>query len=151
MTKSFDDGATPLTELADAILRVARELDPKGPRGADGVIGLSGGEAVVLRWIHRNPGTCASEAATATAIARSNISVVLRSLEGHGLIDRRKDAQDGRTSKLFVTPKAEENLTRLRAHWSRRLNEALAGDLDGVDNARAVLGRIEAGLHRSAV
>lgn len=151
MTKSFDDGATPLTELADAILRVARELDPKGPRGADGVIGLSGGEAVVLRWIHRNPGTCASEAATATAIARSNISVVLRSLEGHGLIDRRKDAQDGRTLKLFVTPKAEENLTRLRAHWSRRLNEALAGDLDGVDNARAVLGRIEAGLHRSAV
>lgn len=149
MINSFDDGMTPLTELADVILRVARELDPQGPRGVAGVVALTGSEALILRCIHRNPGCCASDVSSTTAIARSNVSVALRSLEGHGLIRRHRDEHDGRTSRLFVTDKADRNLERLRAHWSRRLTEALGGDTHGVEQARALLSSIDEGLHRT--
>lgn len=123
-----DDERT-LARLADAVLRVARELDPHTVRAA-GVVPLSGVEAAVIRWIDRAPGTTASDAAEATGLKRSNLSAAVRSLVEKGLVDRRTDAADARIVRLHPTDHARDTIDRLHAHWATRLRDAVGDRLD---------------------
>jgi len=137
-------------ELAEVILRVARELDPHGESAPD-IIALTGTERLVMRWIDRHPGTSPSTTADATALRRSNVSAAVRELERKGMIERRARSDDGRHVQLFATDLAIENIARLRAWWTARLQEALPGlDDDEVDAALSLLRRLDEGLRPSA-
>lgn len=143
MPPSVSDGA--LAELADVVMRVAREIDPKAPQAPD-IVTLTGTEALVMRWVHHNPGASPSAVAKATALQRSNCSVALRSLVAKGLIERHTAPDDARVTRLHATALAEESVQRLHAYWADRLREALGGDEAGVQAAAALLARIEGGL-----
>jgi len=126
-------------------MRVAREIDPKAPQAPD-IVTLTGTEALVMRWVHHNPGASPSTVAKATALQRSNCSVALRSLVAKGLIERQTAPDDARVTRLHPTALAEESVQRLHAYWADRLREALGGDEAGVQAAAALLARIEGGL-----
>jgi len=136
-----------LAELADVVLRVAREIDPHGQRAVD-IVPLTGTEALVMRWIDRNPGTSPSSTADATALQRSNLSVALRSLVAKGMVERRQDPDDARTVQLHPTDLARDSVERLHAHWAGTIRAALGHRADDVRAAYDVLARIDDGLRR---
>ncbi|MEP9393368.1 MULTISPECIES: MarR family winged helix-turn-helix transcriptional regulator [Gordonia] len=142
-----------LVDIAEVVLRVAREIEPHGPAGVSGVVPLNGSEVLVMRWIHHNPGTCPAEGATATGLKRSNFSAVLRSLEAKDMVRRSPDPDDARSVRLYATRRAETSIARLHDFWRRRLTGAL--DQASADSslseaelltARMVLERLSAGL-----
>lgn len=145
MAPAVSDNA--LAEFADVVLRIGREVDPHGPHALD-IVPLTGTEALVMRWVHRNPGASPSAVAEATALQRSNCSVALRALVGKGMVERRTDPDDARTVQLHPTPLAHDSIARLHAHWAERLRAALGGDEDGIDAAAGLLARIDDGLRR---
>lgn len=141
-----------LAELAEVVLRVAREIDPHGPRALD-VVPLTGTEALVMRWVDRNPGVSPSAVADATALKRSNLSVAVGALVAKGMVERRPAPHDARTVQLFPTDLATRNVARLRAHWADLLREALGGGdvgdrglRDAVHRTSALLTRIDDGI-----
>lgn len=145
------DANTPdpvLVELADAILRVARELEPHSLAGA-GLKALTGTEATVLRWVHRHPGCTPSAVAEANGLQRSNISAALRSLTAKGLIERRRDGTDSRQISLDVTDTAREGIAGLYVTWSQMMGDALGDQAAQADAAVVVLGLVEDYLRRS--
>ncbi|WP_062305357.1 MarR family winged helix-turn-helix transcriptional regulator [Demequina subtropica] len=137
-----------LAELAECILRIARELDPHAAGAGVDVVPLTGTETAVLRWIHRNPGTSPSAAAEATGLKRPNLSVALRSLEGKGLVSREPDPDDHRHAVLHATPLADEGIARLRAFWASRIRDAMGIDVGAAADVAAVLGRLDEGMRR---
>lgn len=145
MAPAVSDDA--LAEFADVVLRIGREVDPHGPNAPD-IVPLTGTEALVMRWVHRNPGASPSAVADATALQRSNCSVALRSLVAKGMVERRTDPDDARTVQLHPTSRANGSIERLHAHWAGRLRAALAGDEDGLAAAATLLARIDDGLRR---
>ncbi|GAB06397.1 MarR family transcriptional regulator [Gordonia amarae] len=136
-----------LVELADAILRVARELESHSVTGA-GLKTLTGTEATVLRWVHRNPGCSPSAAAEATGLQRSNLSTALRGLTAKGLVERHRDATDSRQVSLDVTDSAREGIAALNATWSQIMADALGAQSGQAVAAVTVLGLIDDYLRR---
>jgi DNA-binding MarR family transcriptional regulator len=134
-----------LAELADAVLRISREVDPNGSRAID-IVPLTGTEALVMRWVDRHPGSTPSAVAEATALKRSNTSVALGSLVTKGMVERRPDPADARTVQLYATDLARQSVERLRAHWAEMLRQALGGDDADVASTLATLTRIDTGL-----
>lgn len=136
---------TALADLAFVLLGAARELQLQhahDPR----VVELTATEITVLRCIEDHPGTTPAAAATVTGLQRSNLSAALRVLAQKGMIERRPDPVDRRSHRLHPTPAAAENLIRLRAVWTRVLQEALRDDLSGLEETVALLARLENGL-----
>ncbi|ROP80687.1 MarR family winged helix-turn-helix transcriptional regulator [Curtobacterium sp. PhB115] len=134
-----------LAEFADAVLRISREIDPHGATALD-IVPLTGTEALVMRWVARNPGTSPSATADATALKRSNLSVALRALADKGMVERRQDPHDARTVQLHATALAGESIERLHAHWAGKLRQALGGDERGAAEGLALLERLDEGL-----
>lgn len=145
MPPAISDGA--LAEFADVVMRIAREIDPNGPQAPD-IVPLTGTEALVMRWVHHNPGASPSAVAKATALQRSNCSVALRSLVAKGMIERQTAPDDARAVRLQPTALADESVRKLHAFWADRLRSALDGDDAGVEAAAALLARVEGGLRR---
>jgi DNA-binding MarR family transcriptional regulator len=142
-----------LAQLADAVLRIARELDPTARRSED-VVPLTGTEVLVMRWVHTNPGTTPSATADATALRRSNLSVALGALMTKGMVERRPHPGDARTAQLYPTALAAESIGVLKGRWAETLRTALGAapaDVDDtavVASAVALLARVEEGLRR---
>jgi DNA-binding MarR family transcriptional regulator len=142
-----------LAQLADAVLRVARELDPTARRSED-VVPLTGTEVLVMRWVDTNPGTTPSETADATALRRSNLSVALGALVAKGMVERRTHPGDARLAQLYPTALAAESIGVLKGRWAETLRTALRAAPSDVDetavvaSAVALLGRVEEGLRR---
>lgn len=133
--------------LADLLFALAREVEPHGRRGVD-VMALSRVESTVLRWIDICPGTSPSATAEATGLLRSNLSAALRGLEAKGMVTRTQDPDDHRLVRLYLTETARQNRERLHRHWAGLVTEALGGDLDGLDEAIALLARLDEGFRK---
>ena len=131
-------------DLAEVVLRVARELSFREHRDADAV-SLTPANANVMRHVDRNPGTTPRDVADATGVLRSNLSASLRELEKLGFLERCTDPADGRGVRLFSTELAAQNLVTVREGWAAHTRQALGG-LAGVDAATALLEQMADGL-----
>lgn len=134
-------GDTP-GDIADLLLRVARKIQLTGP--GEG-IELTHLESMVMTRIDDMPGITPTELRTALNLKSSNMSATLRSLETKGLVERTRDAADGRMVRILPTAFAAENLAWVRDSWTG----ALAGLLpDAAENTQlaAVLRRLDEGL-----
>jgi DNA-binding MarR family transcriptional regulator len=134
-----------MADLVDLVVNVAREVRHHGARDT-AVVRLTSAEGNVMRYVDRHPGASAGEVAEATGLQRSNLSTALRGLEAGGLIERRADDADGRTVHVHPTPKAAENLRRLRHEWAQRVEAALGGETEHLEGAVALLRTLEEGL-----
>jgi DNA-binding MarR family transcriptional regulator len=135
-----------LADLAELILNVAREIRSRRPGDDDRVIHLSWSEAHVMRFVDHNPGAAPSDVAEATGLRRSNLSTALRSLEAHGLVERRSDPSDRRGINLYPTALAASNLALVRTDWARHLASTLGEDRAAVTDTLTLLRRLEDGL-----
>lgn len=131
-----------LFELADLILAVGRHIN--AAKEADAASGTPL-EGAVMRYIDRHPGTTVGAAAEATQMISSNVSRAVRGLEKKGLVRRDADQHDARRVRLHPTPKAAENLQRLRDTWARLL-DGIVTDADEIGTLIAALQNIETQL-----
>ncbi len=138
-------GSEALADLAELILTVAREI--RFPRfDDDRIVALGFSDANVMRYIDHHPGATPSDVAQATGLHRSNLSTALRTLERHGLVERRNDSADRRGVNLFPTARAAANLALVRGEWARALGIALGPDRANIADALGLLRRLEHGL-----
>ncbi|MFI2103181.1 MarR family winged helix-turn-helix transcriptional regulator [Isoptericola sp. NPDC019693] len=111
------------TDLADAVLELARHLDVRSAE-LRGVVPLTGTEVAVIRAVRRAPRATPSRIAEVTGLARSNVSTALRTLEARGLVVREHPAGDGRRVELVATDLSADHVARLHEFWERRLGQA---------------------------
>lgn len=138
----IDEQARRLFEFADLIHGIARQLRPPSDLEPGTCTPI---EISVMRFIHRHPGSSARAASQATLLPTSNLSRVLRSLVGKGLIWREADTRDARVVRLYPTKVAARNFDRMRESWS----QALEGIVDGpeaLDAINTTLRRVETEL-----
>ncbi|WP_036320309.1 MarR family winged helix-turn-helix transcriptional regulator [Microbacterium indicum] len=117
-----------LADLAEIVSALSRTIER---RHADAdITELTVSEHAVMRFVDRNPGTTPSAIAHAVDMQRPNVSALLRRLEEKGLLMRTDAPGDGRGVTVTSTPRAAENLRRLRQVWSGALSPARgAGDI----------------------
>lgn len=130
--------AADLADLAGAVLALSREIELRHSEEPD-VAPLPITARMVLRQVDRHPGATPSAIAAATGLQRSNVSAALRTLEGHGLVERRAASGDGRGVTVHPTARAAANLRALRRIWSRTLAPALPTDTDAAGLAALLL------------
>ncbi|MBB1159787.1 MULTISPECIES: MarR family winged helix-turn-helix transcriptional regulator [Amycolatopsis] len=131
-----------LFEVADLILAVARHINAAKEANAESGTPLEG---AVMRFVDRHPGTTVNAAAEATQMISSNVSRAVRGLENKGLLRREADPEDARRVRLYPTPKAAENLQKLRDTWSALLDGTFTGPAE-IDALIKTLHGIEARL-----
>ena len=94
---------------------------------------LPASELEVMRLLVRRPGLTVGEVARELGLQRTNASAAIRTLIGRGLLQRARDADDGRVARLTPTSRAIENRDRREAAWGA----ALAARLSGLEAADA--------------
>jgi DNA-binding MarR family transcriptional regulator len=91
-------------------------------------LGLSAGEAGVLRLLARNPAISQRALATRLGAVPSRVVVLIDALEGRGLVSRQRSATDRRNHELRLTEIGTDLLGRLREvaeHHEKELFEPL--------------------------
>jgi DNA-binding transcriptional ArsR family regulator len=97
-----EDLAVPLFDLAWLLPRtIGAERDPRWV--------LPASELEVMRLLVRRPGASVNDVAAGLRLQPANVSTTLRSLERRGLVERRRDEQDGRVVRLHPTALALEH------------------------------------------
>jgi DNA-binding MarR family transcriptional regulator len=147
MKKSVPDHH--LVELAELVLRIAREIDPHGANAID-IVPLTGTEALVLRWIESHPGTCTKETCEAMQLKHSNASTAVTNLVTKGLVERKTDPTDRRLVRLHPTELARDNVARLHAHWAGRMRGAVGQDGASLEALLELLRRTDRELRINA-
>lgn len=143
-TEDQNSPADPYADLANAVLRAAREIALRGYRNPE-AIALTPSNINVIRYIEQHPGASPSEVAEGSGLRRSNLSTALRELEKLGFVKRSLDPRDGRAIRLHATPRVAQNLARVRAEWSQCIDEGLGPSVD-VSEALRLLTRLNEGL-----
>ena len=132
-------------DLADLVLIIAREIQFRGYTDEQ-AIPLSQSEGMVMRYLQTDPDAPPSRIATATGLQRTNMSAVLRGLEGKGLIERHASPEDGRGVTVRPTEHGKSNYALVRQEWARAVSAAAGGDTSNLHAALRLLRDIEAGL-----
>ena len=120
--------------LHDLAWLMPRTIDAREATGLD-ALPLS--ELEVMRLLVRRPGLTVGEVARELGLQRTNASAAIRTLIGRGLLQRARDASDGRVARLTPTPRAIENRDRREAVWGEALSERLSA-LDPAVAARVI-------------
>jgi len=114
------DLAVVLHDLAWLLPRtIGREPDPRHV--------LPASELEVMRLLVRRPGLSVNDTAAELRLAPANVSTALRALEARGLLERRRDAADGRVVRLHPTGAALAHRSDQELAWGNALAQALAG------------------------
>ncbi|WP_433186288.1 MarR family winged helix-turn-helix transcriptional regulator [Actinoallomurus sp. CA-150999] len=132
-------------ELADLVLIIAREIQFRG-YADERAVPLSQSEGMVMRYLLGVPAAPPSRIAAATGLQRTNLSAVLRTLEGKGLIERQADPDDGRGVTVRATQHGKTNYALVRHEWATILSAAAGGDSADLDAALGFLRAVEAAL-----
>jgi DNA-binding MarR family transcriptional regulator len=107
--------------LRSAVLRIGRLL-----RTASADEGLTPTQSAVLGLLVRRGPMRAGDVAAAEGINPTLLSRVLGLLEERGLVARRPDPEDGRSTQVRATAAGRRLVTRLRARRAALLGERLA-------------------------
>ena len=99
-----------------------------------------------MRYLQTDPDAPPSRIAAATGLQRTNLSAVLRGLEGKGLIERHASSEDGRGVTVRPTEHGKSNYALVRQEWARAVSAAAGGDSSDLDPALRLLRDIEDGL-----
>jgi len=121
-TKDRDIAARVSVELHTAARLMRRNFDRRAKAH-----GLSRSRWQVLWHLVQRQGVKQSELAERMDVAPISLARQLDNLEQEGMIERRRDEQDRRCFRIYLTPAAEEALETLRPLAEETRREALAG------------------------
>jgi DNA-binding MarR family transcriptional regulator len=117
--ETFVDLAVVLHDLAWLLPRtIGRETEP-------GQV-LPPSELEIMRLLVRRPDLSVNETAAELRLAPANVSTALRALEARGLLERRRDPDDGRVVRLHPTDAALAHRHDQERMWGSALARALA-------------------------
>jgi DNA-binding MarR family transcriptional regulator len=112
-------------ELAQTIGRLRRAIRHQ-TRLEWGASPLPEAQLELVRLVRARPGLRPREAAEALGVLPNTISTLLTSLEGMGLLERRRGGADARCVQIHLTPAAFERI----ASWQDRRQAVVATALD---------------------
>jgi len=131
-------------DFADLVLEIAREIQFRGYASPEAVQ-LVPSEGTVMRYLLKHPGALPSQVALATGLQRTNLSTVLRGLEEKKLIERIPSPDDGRSVRIYPTPRVLRNYSIVRQEWASWVASA-SDDDPAVENALPLLQKVHEGL-----
>jgi DNA-binding MarR family transcriptional regulator len=133
------------TELARVVARLGRGLRYR-TRAAREAIEVTQAEADLLRLLDRHPGIRVQDAAVDLGVASNSVSTLVKQLTRSGLVQRASDPLDGRAAHLWLTPLAEEWVTRVENAREAAIGRALESldnaDRAAIDAAMPAMGRL---------
>jgi DNA-binding MarR family transcriptional regulator len=129
---SLDRGA--LDDLIGLKLRLAQLHFYAEYYAEFGPLGVTPAEYAILELVAVNPGVRQGVLAEALSIKRSNMTKVVRGLEGRRLLRRTAPPTDGRAFELTLTPSGE-TLRRELASGMRRNDRLAASALEDDEQA----------------
>jgi DNA-binding MarR family transcriptional regulator len=132
-------------ELADRVLVIAREIQFRG-YGDDPVVPLTATEGMVMRYMQDDPAAAPNRIAAAVGLQRSNLSTLMRGLEGHGLVARTVSEGDRRGVMVRLTECGRRNYRAARRAWAAAIASAADNDTRSLDEALTLLEEIASGL-----
>ncbi|HUF83085.1 MAG TPA: MarR family transcriptional regulator [Acidimicrobiia bacterium] len=139
MTKEADAPALP-ERLRLAVTRLARRLRQQAEAP------ISPTQAAALATIDRRGPLTLGELAELERVQPPTVTAAVGRLEEQGLVDRERDPEDRRVSRVQVTPAGRkllrETRSRKSAYLERRIAELSARDRATLERAAAVLERL---------
>jgi DNA-binding MarR family transcriptional regulator len=90
-------------------------------------IELSRSAITLLTWVSTCPGCGVVDIAKGLKLSPPTISVAIRRLVKDGWLERRSDPEDRRARPIYLTPKSEDFILRLRMHQTRMFKIFLSG------------------------
>jgi DNA-binding MarR family transcriptional regulator len=87
---------------------------------------LTAGQVELLRAVEEMPGIGVSAAARELSLAGNSVSTLVNQLLAAGYLRRKRDPDDGRAARLYLTAAATRRLARWRADRARLLADGLA-------------------------
>jgi len=117
--------------------------------GALGEVGLHVGQEMVLSQLWRQDGLTPSELAGALGVEPPTVTNMLSRMQRAGLLERRRDPEDARCTRVVLTQKGRELREPVQRRWAAVEERALAG-ITAEEEAllRELLARIQSNLSR---
>jgi DNA-binding MarR family transcriptional regulator len=97
--------------------------------------GLHPGQDALLMLLWQRPGLRQTDLATELGVEPPTITRMIRRLERGGLVERRRDPDDGRTLRIHPSPRARLLEAMVRRTWSE-LDAELIASLGAADAER---------------
>ena len=109
-------------EIAETALSLRRAFDRRAAP-----LGVTRAQWRVLAWLGREPGLRQVELAEHIEVEPITLCRIVDRLEESGLVERRRDPDDRRAWRLYLTVKGEPLLDELRILAAAMAREAFAG------------------------
>jgi DNA-binding MarR family transcriptional regulator len=104
----------------------------------------------LIRLVRRTPGISVADAAAELGVAPNTVSTLVRQLTGTGVLERGRDAADGRVARLRLTPDTQRRVEQWLEHRTTVTARVIAGlpaaDRAALARALPVLGTVAAAL-----
>jgi DNA-binding MarR family transcriptional regulator len=81
----------------------------------------------VMRLLTRTPGLSVNDVGREIGVQANNVSTAVKLLEDRGLLEKRRDEEDGRVTRLHPTDRALAARARRERSWGESMREAMAG------------------------
>ena len=112
-------------------------------------IGLHRGQHFVLHALWKNEGITHSELAAQSSVQPATISNALKRMEKAGLVERRRDTEDERVSRVYLTEAGRDIRGKVEDTFREFETQALAGlSKEEVASLRDLLGKVQENLAR---
>ncbi|HEV7654461.1 MAG TPA: MarR family transcriptional regulator [Mycobacteriales bacterium] len=109
----------------------------------------------LIRLVRRTPGLSVADAAAELGVAPNTVSTLVRQLTGSGVLERHRDAADGRVARLQLTPETRRRVEQWRDRRTAVTARAIAGlspaDRAALERALPVLAGVATDLTREEV
>jgi DNA-binding MarR family transcriptional regulator len=139
-------------ELSRVLGRIGRGLRYR-TRAARETLEVTQSENDLLRLLERHPGIRVQDAALDLGVASNSVSTLVKQLSRSGLVQRASDPLDGRAAHLWLTPLAEEWITRVgnarEAAIGRALESLDGADREAIEAAVPAMGRLAKAIKTS--
>lgn len=119
--------ATPVEETVGFALAKACRAHRTGVGAALAEVGLHVGQEMVLLELWREDGLKGGELAARLRVEPPTVSRMLQRLEGCGLVERRRDPDDARSFRVYLTRKGRELEGPVTERWGRVETRAFEG------------------------
>ena len=112
--------------------------------------GLHRGQPMLLRAVHKQGGMTHSELAEKLEVSPPTITNMVKRMERHGLVERRRDDADERISRVFLTEEGEELMAKIQPLAQQIDDTAFAGfSAEERQQIRELLGRVLSNLQKA--
>lgn len=112
-------------------------------------IGLHRGQHFVLHVLWKNEGITHSELAARSCVQPATITNAIKRMEKAGLVERRRDTEDERVSRVYLTEAGRDIRSKVEDTFREFEAQALSGlSEEEVATLRDLLGKVQENLAR---